>query len=91
MEVYSEQQIKDRLSTLDGWVFDQDAIKKEWEFKDFAQAMVFINKIAEIAERHDHHPELSNVYSRVTLRFNTHVAGGITGKDFAIAAEIDTL
>jgi 4a-hydroxytetrahydrobiopterin dehydratase len=47
--------------------------------------------IAVICEAHNHHPELHNVYNRVSLRFNTHAAGGLTMKDFAIAAEINKL
>ncbi len=85
------QDIQDALGTLKGWELDGDAIKKTWTFRDFKEAMSFINQVAELAERFNHHPELFNVYNRVTLRFTTHDAGGLTEKDFAIAREIDQL
>jgi 4a-hydroxytetrahydrobiopterin dehydratase len=72
-------------------MLDKNAIKKEWTFEDFNQALTFINKIGQLAEKHDHHPEIFNVYNRVALRFYTHTAGGLTEKDFAIARDIDTI
>jgi 4a-hydroxytetrahydrobiopterin dehydratase len=53
--------------------------------------MVFINKVAELAEEQDHHPELFNVYNKVVLKFSTHDAGGLTTRDFRIARDIDRL
>ncbi|MBD3225228.1 MAG: 4a-hydroxytetrahydrobiopterin dehydratase, partial [Caldithrix sp.] len=58
---------------------------------DFIAAVGFINKMAILAEKHEHHPELFNVYNTVTLSFSTHSAGGLTDKDFNIAADIDKL
>lgn len=91
MKKLSAAEIQKRLGALQGWSTDGPAIKKEWQFRDFVQALAFINKIAQLAERHGHHPELYNVYNRVSLRFSTHDAGGLTAKDFAIAEEIDRL
>ena len=91
MNPLSRDQINKRLKNLDGWHFDGDAIRKEWQFKDFQEALKFINRIGALAENHDHHPELYNVYNKVSLRFNTHSVGGITDKDFNIATEIDEL
>jgi 4a-hydroxytetrahydrobiopterin dehydratase len=91
MKVLSEKEINEHLESLDEWVLDGDAIKREWIFKDFSEAMDFINMIAVMAENHNHHPEIYNVYNRVSLRFNTHDAGGITEKDINIAREIDKL
>ncbi len=87
----TEQEIQQNLAELNGWELDGNAIKKAWQFRDFAEAMRFINQVAELAEKHDHHPELFNVYNRVELRFSTHDAGGLTPKDFAIAREIDRI
>ncbi len=91
MRVLSEIEINERLLELDGWTHDQDAIKREWVFKDYSEAMDFINMVAVIAEKHNHHPQLFNVYNRVSLRFNTHDAKGITENDIDIAKAIDKL
>ncbi len=87
----TDKEIQQKLAELNGWRLDGNAIKKSWQFRDFSEAMRFINKVAELAEKHDHHPELFNVYNRVELRFSTHDAGGLTEKDFAIAKAIDEL
>ena len=87
----TEQEIQEKLAELNGWELDGNAIKKAWQFRDFSEAIWFINQVAELAEKHDHHPELFNVYNRVELRFSTHDAGGLTAKDFAIAREIDRI
>jgi len=91
MKLLSIEDINQRLKKMNGWILDGDAIKKDWQFKDFKEALKFINRIGALAESHDHHPELNNVYNKVSLRFNTHFAGGITEKDFKIAADIDEL
>lgn len=91
MRVLTEIEINERLLDLDGWSLDQDAIKREWIFKDYSEAMDFINMVAVIAENQNHHPQLFNVYNRVSLRFNTHDAKGITEKDIDIARAIDKL
>ena len=91
MKVLLKKEINKILESLDDWILDDDAIKREWIFKDFSEAMDFINIIAVMAENHNHHPEIYNVYNRVSLRFNTHDAGGITEKDIAIAKEINKL
>ncbi len=91
MQVFSTSEVTKKLHELDGWYLDKDAIRKDWTFRDFSAALAFINKIGELAEKHDHHPELYNVYNKVSLRFNTHSASGITEKDFSIAGEIDRI
>jgi len=91
MRKLSEIEINERLLELDGWTHEEDAIKREWIFKDYSEAMDFINMVAVIAENQNHHPQLFNVYNRVSLRFNTHDAKGITEKDFDIAKAIDKL
>jgi len=91
MHVYTSVEIEKRLSQLNGWYLDNDAIRKDWIFSDFNEALSFINKIGKLSEEHNHHPELFNVYNRISLRFNTHSAKGITSKDFSIAMDIDGL
>ena len=73
------------------WRLQENALEVEWLFRDFAQAMAFMNAVAEVAERMNHHPEWTNVYNRVTVRLTTHDAGGLTALDFALAQAMDTL
>ncbi len=91
MRVLSDREIDKHLESLEEWELDGDVIKREWNFRDFAEAMDFINMIAVIAENHNHHPEIYNVFNRVSLRYHTHDAGGITEKDIESAREIDKL
>ncbi len=91
MQLLSENKIKKSLSEMNDWRLEGNVIKRDWEFRDFSEAMDFINMIAVIAEKHNHHPYLENTYNRVSLSFNTHDAGGITEKDINIAREIDRL
>lgn len=89
MKLLTDNEIQEKLNQLSGWQRDGQAIKKEWTFGDFGEAITFINKVADLAEAQNHHPELFNVYNRVSLRFSTHDAGGLTEKDFQIAQAIE--
>ena len=91
MDKLTADVIMSRMKEIPAWRLENDMIVRDWSFKDFSEAMEFINKIADLAEAHDHHPEIFNVYNKVTLRFSTHDAGGITERDFKIASEIDGL
>ncbi|MBN2364556.1 MAG: 4a-hydroxytetrahydrobiopterin dehydratase [Calditrichaeota bacterium] len=91
MEKLNQSEIQQRLTEVKGWKLDGNAIKKEFEFSDFSEAMKFINQVADLAESHNHHPELYNVYNKVSLRFSTHDAGGITTRDFRMATDIDKI
>jgi 4a-hydroxytetrahydrobiopterin dehydratase len=91
MQKLSTGEIQQKLKETNGWQLDGIALKKEWQFKNFAEALQFINKVGAIAEKHDHHPELFNVYNRVTLRYYTHDTGGLTQRDFKVVTEIDKL
>lgn len=73
------------------WRLQEDVLQVEWKFKNFVQAMSFMNAVAEVAERMNHHPEWSNVYNRVSVRLTTHDAGGLTHLDFALAQAMDSL
>jgi 4a-hydroxytetrahydrobiopterin dehydratase len=87
----TEAGLADALSDLPGWTGDSAAIEKSFAFTDFNAAFRFLSGVALLAERADHHPEIWNVYNRVRLRLTTHDAGGLTGKDTALAAEIEGL
>ena len=84
----SPQQIDEALSALPAWTLVEEgtAIRRELRFAGFDEAMAFIVALAEVARRLDHHPDLYNVYDRVTLRLSTHDAGVLTERDFAFAA-----
>ncbi len=85
----SDDAISSALGGLDGWSRDGDAIVREFEFRDFVEALGFIAQVGVLAERKNHHPELSNVYNRVRIALSTHDAGGITDLDVALAGEIN--
>lgn len=81
------------LDTLAEWTYDTGAgaITRQFTFKDFSEAFGFMARVALAAEKADHHPDWSNVYNRVTISLSTHDAGGLTGKDIALARAIDRL
>ena len=81
------------LADLPGWSWDEarDAIARSFSFKDFSEAFAFMTRGALAAEKADHHPEWSNVWNRVDIRLTTHDAGGLTGRDVALAKRIDAL
>ena len=75
------------LADLDGWslVEDGTAIEAEFSFRGFNAAFGFMTRVALAAERQNHHPEWSNVYNRVTIRWTTHSEGGVTELDVKLA------
>lgn len=81
------------LSELPGWVMHEqkDAITRDFEFHDFSEAFAFMTRVALLAEKHDHHPEWSNVYKRVHITLTTHAAGGLSVRDIKMAKEIDRI
>ena len=84
-------QITMALVMLPDWRLAErgDAISRNYEFANFADAFAFMTRVALYAERHDHHPEWSNVYKRVQMRLTTHDAGGLTERDMALAEHAD--
>jgi len=91
MAKLSSDEATQRLQRLNGWTLDGDAIRKQFTFKDFAEAIAFVNRLAPKADAADHHPDILINYKRVTLTYSTHSEGGLTEKDFAGAAEADRL
>jgi 4a-hydroxytetrahydrobiopterin dehydratase len=87
----SAAEAQQKIKTLPGWTLEGDAIKKQYTFKDFLDAIAFLNRVAPEAEAADHHPDILINYKRVTLTFSTHSEGGLTDKDFAGAATADRL
>ncbi len=86
----SDDALAAALAALDGWTHDDGAITKTFELKDFRAAISFIVRMSFFAEEMNHHPELENVYNRVTIRLTTHDAGHtVTQKDIDLATAID--
>ena len=81
MALLSTTQINEALKTLDGWTLDGNAIRKQFTFKGFPEAVSFVNRLVPDAERADHHPDITINYRRVTLSWSTHDEGGLTAKD----------
>ncbi len=87
---YTAAEVATALKKLDGWEADGEAaIRKQFKFGDHIEAMGFVNKVAMAAEKMDHHPELTIVYNTVSLRLNSHDAGGVTDRDVALAEAIE--
>jgi 4a-hydroxytetrahydrobiopterin dehydratase len=79
--------------TLPNWTVaaDPEAIRRTFSFRDFNEAWGFMSRVALLAEKHDHHPDWSNVWNTVRIALSTHDAGGLTENDVKLARAIDTL
>ena len=84
-------EITSRLSGLAAWKVESGELTRTYEFKDFRASLAFVNKVGEAAEKANHHPDIDIRYNRVRLGLVTHDAGGITAKDFDLAAAADKL
>ena len=69
----------------------RDALSRSFRFADFSSAWAFMTRVALLAEKHDHHPEWSNVWNKVEITLSTHEAGGLSARDVALARAIDKL
>jgi 4a-hydroxytetrahydrobiopterin dehydratase len=85
------QQVAEGLQKLANWTLQGNQIERVMKFENFVDAMIFVNKVAEIAEEEEHHPDIQIIYNRVTLALTTHDSGGLTQKDFQMARRIDSL
>lgn len=89
----SYEKIKKYFSELEGgWkVGGGKKLKRDFEFESFMQGLKFVNKVAEIAEGQNHHPDIHLFYKKVTIELSTHAIGGLSENDFILAAKIDRL
>ena len=89
----SAPQIVAKLAEIPGWTLDGDgsdvAIQKTFRFANYLETISFVNAVAFIAERHDHHPDMSVHFNRCVVRFNTHDVHGISMTDIECATEVD--
>ena len=92
VEALTDVLIAEALMRLPGWSHDNDALMRSYQFADFNEALGFIVRVGLLAEQHNHHPELYNVYNKVRITLSTHDAGGkVTEKDVKLAEAIEEL
>jgi 4a-hydroxytetrahydrobiopterin dehydratase len=84
-----DDEVRTALATLPGWRREGDAIVRDYELESFPAVIAFVTRIAEAAERADHHPDLDIRYRKLRVVLSTHDQGGITSKDLDLAAQID--
>jgi len=90
MSALPDDQVTNGLAALDGWSREGDEIVKTYEAPSFLEAIQFVNRVADLAETADHHPDLDIRYRKVRVALSTHSEGGITDKDFSLAGQIES-
>jgi 4a-hydroxytetrahydrobiopterin dehydratase len=88
-DLLEEEEIEQRLDELGDWERDDNEIVKVFEFDDFNTSIKFVNDVAALAERYDHHPDIDIRWNKVKLALSTHSEGGLTARDFDVAGEIE--
>ena len=91
MPALSSSEVENRLHAVSAWHIEAGELIRTFTHKDFRAALAFVNHVGDLAERAGHHPDIDIRYNRVRLGLVTHDAGGITAKDFELAAAIDRL
>lgn len=91
MPLLTDAEIEDGLKGLNGWERKGNEIVRVYKNKNFVDSIGFVNKVAILAEKADHHPDILIQYKNVTLTLSTHSKGGLTEKDFNLARAIDAL
>ncbi|MFN2593266.1 MAG: 4a-hydroxytetrahydrobiopterin dehydratase [Actinomycetota bacterium] len=88
-ELLDDEEIEQRLDELGDWEREGAEISKVFEFDDFAGSIKFVNAVAKMADRYDHHPDIDIRYAKVRLTLSTHSEGGLTAIDFDLAGDIE--
>jgi 4a-hydroxytetrahydrobiopterin dehydratase len=91
MALLSDQEIEERLGSLEGWTREGDAITKTFENGDFVGSVKFVDSLVEPAEGMNHHPDLELSWDKVKVSITNHAQGGLTESDFELARKIDAL
>jgi 4a-hydroxytetrahydrobiopterin dehydratase len=91
MSPLSEVEISTHLASVPTWQVQKGELVKTFTFRDFVGSLAFVNKVGEFAEKAGHHPDIDIRYNKVRLALVTHDAGGLTAKDFDLAASADTI
>ncbi len=88
---YTDEQAREMLRSLKGWIIENNALVKVYPFTNYYQTMAFVNALAWISHREDHHPDLEVSYNKCRVRYSTHAIGGLSENDFICAAKCDAL
>ena len=91
VQPYSDREAQDMLKALKGWIIENGKLVKLYPFKNYYQTMAFVNALAWISHREDHHPDLSVGYNQCRVAYWTHAIGGLSENDFICAAKCDAL
>ncbi len=87
----SEPEIQDQMPAAKGWDRHGDMLVRTWQFPTFRRALAFVNDVAVLVERFDHHPDIHLSYRTVQIELSTHADGGLTARDFEMASELNAL
>ncbi|MFZ2279859.1 MAG: 4a-hydroxytetrahydrobiopterin dehydratase [Prosthecobacter sp.] len=87
-ELLSESAVQQQVAALPGWQVEGTELVKEFRFASYLEGIEFVRRVAVLAEKMNHHPDLLVGWRKVTVRLSTHSAGGLTGLDFALAGQI---
>jgi len=87
----TQDEAKNLLKQLDNWELKNNAISKTFEFKNYYQVMAFVNAVAWMTHREDHHPDMAVGYNQCRVEYSTHAIGGLSENDFICAAKVDAL
>ena len=85
------EEAREIIDQVQGWELEENKLARRFRFKDFASAMAFVNKVAEVAEAEGHHPDIYISWNRVRLDLTTHAIKGLSQNDFIMAAKINEL
>src|SRR3954454_24859408 len=88
---YTQAEANDHLGSLKGWILEDNALVKLYAFTNYYQTIAFVNALAWISHREDHHPDLSVGYNKCRVEYSTHAVGGLSENDFICAAKCDAL
>jgi 4a-hydroxytetrahydrobiopterin dehydratase len=88
---YNAQQTKEMLAQLKGWIVEDGKLVKLYAFKNYYETMAFVNALAWVSHREDHHPDLLVGYNKCRVEYSTHAIGGLSENDFICAAKSDAL
>lgn len=91
MAKLSESEIQQKLASIPEWRYESGALVRSYEFADFSAAFAFVARLALLAEKANHHPDIDIRYNKVRVALVSHDAGGVTGRDLSMAAEIGKL
>lgn len=90
-KILDQEQLTEALKSLDGWTAEGKILKKSLKFDNFADALAYVNRIGDLAEAADHHPDITFGWGYADVALTTHDRGGITDVDVALAQKIDEL